>query len=195
MVDALDAEIEAKRAEAARLDAEADEKARWLEGAVEHVREADAYVEQARADAEATRKAAEADAERTRERARVEAREGVSSAVGDAGAKVSRLVAEFTSTVVGNVCQLAFATLKAMRDNMALGDEFDRAATTCMVTLHQVVEQDRDGSIARAIEGRARDVMNAAFNKRARREVVEPVFEEDWEPRPSGRSRDDGPVL
>lgn len=193
VVDALDAEIEAKRAEAARLDAEADEKARWLEGAVEHVKEADAYVEQAREDAEATRRAAEADAERTRERARVEAREGVSSAVGDAGAKVSRLVAEFTSTVVGNVCQLAFATLKAMRDNMALGDEFDRAATTCMATLHQVVEQDRDGSIARAIEGRARDVMNAAFNKRARREVVDPVFAEDWEPRPSGRSRDDGP--
>lgn len=195
VVDALDAEIEAKRAEAARLDAEADEKTRWLEGAVEHVREADARVEQAKADAEATRRQAEADAERTRERARVEAREGVSSAVGDAGARVSRLVAEFTSTVVGNVCQLAFATLKAMRDNMALGDEFDRAATTCMATLHQVVEQDRDGSIARAIEGRARDVMNAAFNKRARREVVEPVFEEDWEPRPSGRSRDDGPGL
>lgn len=195
VVDALDAEIEAKRAKAARLDAEADEKARWLEGAVEHVKEADAYVEQARADAEATRRAAEADAERTRERARVEAREGVSSAVGDAGAKVSRLVAEFTSSVVGNVCQLAFATLKAMRDNMALGDEFDRAATTCMATLHQVVEQDRDGSIARAIEGRARDVMNAAFNKRARREVVEPVFADDWEPRPSGRSRDDGPGL
>lgn len=125
----------------------------------------------------------------------MEAREGVSSAVSDAGAKVSRLVAEFTSTVVGNVCQLAFATLKVMRDNMALGDEFDRAATTCMATLHQVVEQDRDGSIARAIEGRARDVMNAAFSKRARREVVEPVFEEDWEPRPSGRSRDDRPGL
>ncbi|WP_417802824.1 hypothetical protein [Thermophilibacter provencensis] len=193
VVDALDAEIEAKRAEAARLDAKTDETVRWLEGAVEHVKEADAYVEQAREDAEATRRAAEADAERTRERARVEAREGVSSAVGDAGAKVSRLVAEFTSTVVGNVCQLAFATLKAMRDNMALGDEFDRAATTCMATLHQVVEQDRDGSIARAIEGRARDVMNAAFNKRARREVVDPVFAEDWEPRPSGRSRDDGP--
>lgn len=82
-----------------------------------------------------------------------------------------------------------------MRDNMALGDEFDRAATTCMATLHQVVEQDRDGSIARAIEGRARDVMNAAFSKRARREVVEPVFADDWEPRPSGRSRDDGPGL
>lgn len=195
VVGALDAEIEAKRAESARLDAETDEKVRWLEGAVEHVKEADAYVEQAREDAEATRRAAEAEAERTRERARVEAREGVSSAVGDAGAKVSRLVAEFTSTVVGNVCQLAFATLKAMRDNMALGDEFDRAATTCMVTLHQVVEQDRDGLIARAIEGRARDVMNAAFNKRARREVVEPVFRDDWEPRPSGRSRDDGPVL
>ena len=195
VVEALDAEIEARRAEAARLDAEADEKVRWLEGAVEHVKEADAYVEQAREDAEATRRAAEADAERTRERARVEAREGVSSAVSDAGTKVSRLVAEFTSTVVGNVCQLAFATLKAMRDNMALGDEFDRAATTCMATLHQVVEQDRDGSIARAIEGRARDVMNAAFNKRARREVVEPVFADDWEPRPSGRSRDDGPGL
>lgn len=195
VVDALDAEIEARRAEAARLDAEADEKTRWLEGAVEHVKEADAYVAQAKADAEATRREAEADAERTRERARVEAREGVSSAVGDAGAKVSRLVAEFTSTVVGNVCQLAFATLKAMRDSMALGDEFDRAATTCMVTLHQVVEQDRDGSIARAIEGRARDVMNAAFSKRARREVVEPVFADDWEPRPSGRSRDDGPGL
>lgn len=195
VVDALDAEIEAKRAEAARLDAKTDETVRWLEGAVEHVKEADAHVAQAKADAEATRRAAEADAERTRERARVEAREGVSSAVGDAGAKVSRLVAEFTSTVVGNVCQLAFATLKAMRDNMALGDEFNRAATTCMVTLHQVVEQDRDGSIARAIEGGARDVMNAAFNKRARREVVEPVFEDDWEPRSSGRSRDDGPGL
>lgn len=195
VVGALDAEIEAKRAEAARLDAKTDETVRWLEGAVEHVKEADAYVEQAREDAEAMRRAAEADAERTRERARVEAREGVSSAVGDAGAKVSRLVAEFTSTVVGNVCQLAFATLKAMRDNMALGDEFDRAATTCMATLHQVVEQDRDGSIARAIEGRARDVMNAAFSKRARREVVEPVVADDWEPRPSGRSRDDGPGL
>lgn len=195
VVDALDAEIEARRAEAARLDAEAEETRGWLEGAVEHVKAADAYVERAKADAEATRRQAEADAERTRERARVEAREGVSSAVGDAGAKVSRLVAEFTSTVVGNVCQLAFATLKAMRDNMALGDEFDRAATTCMVTLHQVVEQDRDGSIARAIEGRARDVMNAAFSKRARREVVEPVFADDWEPRPSGRSRDDGSGL
>lgn len=195
-VDALDAEIEARRAEAARLDAEADEKTRWLEGAVEHVKEADAYVEQAREDAEATRRAAEADAERTRERARAEAREGVSSAVGDAGARVSRLVAEFTSSVVGNVCQLAFATLKAMRDNMALGDEFNHAATTCMVTLHQVVEQDRDGSIARAIEDRARDVMNAAFKKRACREVVEPVFEDDWEPRPqTGRSRDDVPGL
>lgn len=192
-VERIDAEIETRRAEAARLDAEADEKTRWLEGAVEHVRAADAYVAQVKADAEATRREAEADAERTRERARVEAREGVSSAVGDAGAMVSRLVAEFTSTVVGNVCQLAFATLKAMRDNMALGDEFDRAATTCMAALRQVVEQDRDGSIARAIEGRARDVMNAAFNKRARREVVEPVFADDWEPRPSGRSRDDGP--
>lgn len=195
VVDALDAEIEARRAEAARLDTEVEETRGWLEGAVEHVKAADAYVERAKADAEATRRQAEADAERTRERARVEAREGVSSAVGDAGAKVSRLVAEFTSTVVGNVCQLAFATLKAMRDNMALGDEFDRAATTCMVTLHQVVEQDRDGSIARAIEGRARDVMNAAFSKRARREVVEPVFADDWEPRPSGRSRDDGSGL
>lgn len=195
VVDALDAEIEARRAEAARLDTEVEETRGWLEGAVEHVKAADAYVERAKADAEATRRQAEADAERTRERARVEAREGVSSAVGNAGAKVSRLVAEFTSTVVGNVCQLAFATLKAMRDNMALGDEFDRAATTCMVTLHQVVEQDRDGSIARAIEGRARDVMNAAFSKRARREVVEPVFADDWEPRPSGRSRDDGSGL
>ncbi|MDM8271851.1 hypothetical protein [Thermophilibacter provencensis] len=195
VVDALDAEIEARRAEAARLDTEVEETRGWLEGAVEHVKAADAYVERAKADAEATRRQAEADAERTRERARVEAREGVSLAVGDAGAKVSRLVAEFTSTVVGNVCQLAFATLKAMRDNMALGDEFDRAATTCMVTLHQVVEQDRDGSIARAIEGRARDVMNAAFSKRARREVVEPVFADDWEPRPSGRSRDDGSGL
>ena len=195
VVDALDAEIEARRAEAARLDTEVEETRGWLEGAVEHVKAADAYVERAKADAEATRRQAEADAERTRERARVEAREGVSSAVGDAGAKVSRLVAEFTSTVVGNVCQLAFATLKAMRDNMALGDEFDRAATTRMVTLHQVVEQDRDGSIARAIEGRARDVMNAAFSKRARREVVEPVFADDWEPRPSGRSRDDGSGL
>lgn len=195
VVDALDAEIEAKRAESGRLDAEVDEKTRWLEEAAGNLKDADAYVVQAKADAEATRRAAEADAERTCERARVEAREGVSSAVDDASAKVSRLVAEFTSSVVGNVCQLAFATLKAMRDNMALGDEFNRAAATCMVTLHQVFEQDRDGSIARAIEGKARDVMNAAFNKRTRREVVEPVFADDWEPRPRGRSRDDGPGL
>lgn len=194
-VERLDAEIEAKRAKAARLDAEAGEKTRWLEEAVGNLKEADAYVAQAKADAEATRKAAEADAERTRAEARGLAQEGVSEAVGDANARVSRLVAEFTSRVVGNVCQLAYGVLKAMRDNMRLGDEFDRAATTCMAALHQVVEQDRDGVLVSFIEGKAQGVLGDAFSTRARREVMEPVFRDDWEPGPPERSRDDGPGL
>ena len=77
-----------------------------------------------------------------------------------------------------------------MRDNMALGDKFNRAATAGMVTLHQDVEQDRNRVIARSIEGRARNVMSAAFSKQARHEIIGPVIEvPDDQPR-TGRYSD-----
>lgn len=199
VADALDAEIEAKRAKAARLDAELEAKSGEYGRTVAIIEGADEYAESVRSraerDAEATRAGAEADAKRMRAEARELSQEGVSEAVGDAEEKVTHLVAEFTSRVVGNVCQLAYGVLKAMRDNMRLGDEFDCAATTCMATLHQVVEQDRDGLLVNFIEGKARGVLSDAFSKRAQREVLEPVFRDDWEPRPSGRSRYDGPGL
>lgn len=103
----LDEANEARRAEAARLDAEADEKTRWLEGAVEHVRAADAYVERARADAEATRKAAEADAERTRAEARAEREEALRGITDRAEERITG----FLGRVVGDV---SFIVIKSI---------------------------------------------------------------------------------
>lgn len=192
VVDALDAEIEARRAEAARLDAEADEKVRWLEGAVEHVREADAYVEQAKADAEATRWAAEADAERTRAEARAEREEALRGLTDHAEERITG----FLGRVVGDVGYIAYRTLSVMVEMGVGGERFASAARTCMDVINAMSEDAVGRPFSQTLAGRVQERVARsfarAFARDARRDAA--VREVDDAPQ-AGRSRDDGPEL
>lgn len=193
VVDALDAEIEAKRAEAARLDAEADEKARWLEGAVEHVKKADAYVAQAKADAEATRRAAEADAERTREQARAE-REEALRGITD---RAEERIAGFLGRVVGDVGYIAYRTLSVMVELGVGGERFAAAARVCMDVINAMSE-DAIGrpfgqTTAGRIQARVARSFARVFARDAEREAT--ASREAGDAPQAVRPRDDGPVL
>lgn len=188
----LDEANEAKRAEAARLDAEADEKTRWLEGAVEHVREADAYVEQAREDAEATRRAAEADAERTRAEARAEREEALRGITDRAEERITG----FLGRVVGDVSFIAYRTLSVMVEMGVGGERFASAARTCMDVINAMSEDAIGRPFSQTTAGRVQERVARsfarAFARDARRDAA--VREVDDAPQ-AGRSRDDGPVL
>lgn len=192
VVDALDAEIEAKRAEAARLDAEADEKTRWLEGAVEHVREADAHVAQAKADAEATRREAEADAERTRAEARAEREEALRGLTDRAEERITG----FLSRVVGDVGYIAYRTLSVMVEMGVGGERFASAARTCMDAINAMSKDAIGRPFSQTTAGRVQERVARsfarAFARDARRDAA--VREVDDAPQ-AGRSRDDGPGL
>lgn len=192
VVGALDAEIEAKRAEAARLDAETDEKARWLEGAIEHVKEADAYVAQAKADAEATRREAEADAERTRAEARAEREEALRGLTDRAEERITG----FLGRVVGDVGFIAYRTLSVMVEMGVGGERFASAARVCMDVINAMSE-DAIGrpfsqTTAGLVQERVARSFARAFARDARRDAA--VREVDDAPQ-AGRSRDDGPGL
>lgn len=189
---ALDAEIEAKRAEAARLDAEVDEKTRWLEGAVEHVKEADAYVEQAREDAEATRRAAEADAERTRAEARAEREEALRGITDRAEERITG----FLGRVVGDVSFIAYRALSVMVEMGVGGERFASAARVCMDAINAMSEDAIGRPFSQTTAGRVQERVARSFARvfarDARRDAA--VREVDDAPQ-AGRSRDDGPVL
>lgn len=190
VVDALDAEIEARRAEAARLGAEADEKTRWLEGAVEHVREADAYVEQARADAEATRKAAEADAERTREQARAEREEALRGITDRAEERITG----FLGRVVGDVGYIAYRTLSVMVEMGVGGERFASAARVCMDAINEMSEDAIGRPFSQTRAGRVQERVARSFARAFARDVRRDATVREVDDAPqAGRSRDDGP--
>ena len=190
VVGALDAEIEAKRAEAARLDAKTDETVRWLEGAVEHVKEADAYVEQVKADAEATRRAAEADAERTRAEARAEREEALRGITDRAEERITG----FLGRVVGDVGYIAYRTLSVMVEMGVGGERFASAARTCMDVINAMSEDAIGRPFSQTPAGRVQERVARsfarAFARDARRDAA--VREVD-DASQAGRSRDDGP--
>ena len=186
----LDEANEAKRAEAARLDAKTDETVRWLEGAIEHVKEADARVEQAKADAEATRRQAEADAERTRAEARAEREEALRGITDRAEERITG----FLGRVVGDVSFIAYRTLSVMVEMGVGGERFASAARTCMDVINAMSE-DAIGrpfsqTTAGRVQGRVARSFARAFARDARRDAA--VREVDDAPQ-AGRSRDDGP--
>lgn len=190
VVDALDAEIEAKRAEAARLDAEADEKARWLEGAVEHVKEADAYVERAREDAEATRREAEADAERTREQARAEREEALRGLTDRAEERITG----FLGRVVGDVGFIAYRTLSVMVEMGVGGERFASAARTCMDVINEMSEDAIGRPFSQTTAGRVQERVARSFARAFARDVRRDATVREVDDAPqAGRSRDDGP--
>lgn len=188
VVDALDAEIEARRAEAARLDAETDEKARWLEGAIEHVKEADAYVAQAKADAEATRRAAEADAERTRAEARAEREEALRGITDRAEERITG----FLGRVVGDVGYIAYRTLGVMVEMGVGGERFASAARVCMDVINAMSEDAIGRPFSQTTAGRVQERVARAFARDVGRDAA--VRKVDDAPQ-AGRSRDDGPGL
>lgn len=192
VVGALDAEIEAKRAEAAQLDAKTDETVRWLEGAVEHVKEADAYVEQVKADAEATRREAEADAERTRAEARAEREEALRGITDRAEERITG----FLGRVVGDVGFIAYRTLSVMVEMGVGGERFASAARTCMDVINAMSEDAIGRPFSQTTAGRVQERVARsfarAFARDARRDAA--VREVDDAPQ-AGRSRDDGPGL
>lgn len=191
-VERIDAEIETRRAEAARLDAETDEKTRWLEGAVEHVREADAYVAQAREDAEATRRAAEADAERTRAEARAEREEALRGITDRAEERITG----FLGRVVGDVSFIAYRTLSVMVEMGVGGERFASAARVCMDAINAMSEDAIGRPFSQTTAGRVQERVARsfarAFARDARRDAA--VREVDDAPQ-AGRPRDDGPGL
>ena len=192
VVGALDAEIEAKRAKAARLDAEADEKARWLEGAVEHVREADAYVEQAKADAEATRRAAEADAERTRAEARAEREEALRGITDRAEERITG----FLGQVVGDVGFIAYRTLSVMVEMGVGGERFASAARVCMDAINAMSKDAIGRPFSQTLSGRVQERVARSFARAFARDVRRDAAVREVDDAPqAGRSRDDGPVL
>lgn len=192
VVDALDAEIEAKRAEAARLDAEADEKTRWLEGAIEHVREADAYVAQAKADAEAARREAKADAERTRAEARAEREEALRGIKDRAEGRI----AGFLSRVVGDVGYIAYRTLGVMVELGVGGERFASAARVCMDAINAMSEDAIGRPFSQTRAGRVQERVARSFAQAFAREVGRDVAVREVDDAPqAGRSRDDGPGL
>ncbi len=192
VVDALDAEIEARRAEAARLDAEADEKTRWLEGAVEHVKEADAYVEQAREDAEATRRAAEADAERTRAEARAEREEALRGLTDRAEGRI----AGFLGRVVGDVSFIAYRTLSVMVEMGVGGERFASAARVCMDVINAMSEDAIGRPFSQTRAGRVQERVARSFARAFARDAGRDAAVREVDDAPqAGRSRNDGPGL
>lgn len=192
VVDALDAEIEAKRAEAARLDAEADEKTRWLEGAIEHVKEADAYVAQAKADAEATRRAAEADAERTRAEARAEREEALRGLTDRAEERITG----FLGRVVGDVGYIAYRTLSVMVEMGVGGERFASAARVCMDAINAMSEDAIGRPFSQTTAGRVQERVARSFARAFARDVRHDTAVREVDDAPqAGRSRDDGPGL
>ena len=192
VVDALDAEIEAKRAEAARLDAEADEKARWIEGAVEHVKEADAYVEQAKADAEATRRTAEADAERTRAEARAEREEALRGLTDRAEERITG----FLGRVVGDVSFIAYRTLSVMVEMGVGGERFASAARVCMDVINAMSEDAIGRPFSQTRAGRVQERVARSFARAFARDADEETAVPREAPDASqvDRSRGDGPA-
>ena len=192
VVDALDAEIGARRAEAARLDAEADEKTRWLEGAVEHVKEADAYVAQAREDAEATRRAAEADAERTRAEARAEREEALRGLTDRAEGRI----AGFLGRVVGDVSFIAYRTLSVMVEMGVGGERFASAARVCMDVINAMSEDAIGRPFSQTRAGRVQERVARSFARAFARDAGRDAAVREVDDAPqAGRSRDDGPGL
>lgn len=192
VVDALDAEIEAKCAEAARLDAEADEKTRWLEGAVEHVKEADAYVERARAEAEATRRAAEADAERTRAEARAEREEALRGITDRAEERITG----FLGRVVGDVSFIAYRTLSVMVEMGVGGERFASAARVCMDAINAMSEDAIGRPFSQTTAGRVQERVARSFARAFARDARRDAAVREVVDAPqAGRSRDDGPGL
>ena len=188
----LDEANEAKRAEAARLDAEADEKTRWIEEAVGNLKAADAYVDQARADAEATRRQADEYAERTRAEARAEREEALRGITDRAEGRI----AGFLNRVVGDVGYIAYRTLSVMVEMGVGGERFASAARVCMDVINAMSEDaiGRPFSQTRAgrVQERVARSFARAFARDARRDAA--VREVDDAPQ-AGRSRDDGPGL
>lgn len=150
---------------------------RDAEGAVEHVREADAHVAQAKADAEATRRAAEADAERTRAEARAEREEALRGITDRAEERITG----FLSRVVGDVGYIAYRTLGVMVEMGVGGERFASTARVCMDVINAMSEDAIGRPFSQTPAGRVQE-RDAA------------VREVDDAPQ-AGRSRDDGPVL
>lgn len=188
----LDEANEARRAEAARLDAEADEKARWLEGAVEHVKEADAYVEQAKADAEATRRAAEADAERTRADARAEREEALRGLTDRAEERITG----FLGRVVGDVGYIAYRTLSVMVEMGVGGERFASAARVCMDAINAMSEDAIGRPFSQTLSGRVQERVARSFARAFARRADEETAVPREAPDASqvDRSRGDGPA-
>ena len=188
----LDEANEARRAEAARLDAEADEKARWLEGAVEHVREADAYVAQAKADAEATRRAAEVDAERTRAGARAEREEALRGLTDRAEERITG----FLGRVVGDVGFIAYRTLSVMVEMGVGGERFASAARTCMDVINAMSEDAVGRPFGQTLAGRVQERVARSFARAFARDVGRDAAVREVDDAPqAGRPRDDVPGL
>lgn len=192
VVDALDAEIEAKRAEAARLDAEADEKTRWLEEAVGNLKEADAYVEQAREDAEATRRRADEYAERTRAEARAEREEALRGITDRAEGRI----AGFLGRVVGDVSFIAYRTLSVMVEMGVGGERFASAARVCMDAINAMSEDAIGRPFSQTRAGRVQERVARSFARAFARDVGRDAAVREVDDAPqAGRSRDDGPGL
>lgn len=188
----LDEANEAKRAEAARLDAEADEKTRWIEEAVGNLKAADAYVEQAREDAEATRRAAEADAERTRAEARAEREEALRGITDRAEGRI----AGFLGRVVGDVSFIAYRTLSVMVEMGVGGERFASAARVCMDVINAMSEDAIGRPFSQTRAGRVQERVARSFARAFARDVGRDAAVREVDDAPqAGRSRDDGPVL
>lgn len=155
----LDEANEAKRAESGRLDAKTDETVRWLEEAVGNLKAADAYVEQTRADAEATRRAAEADAERTRAEARVEREEALRGITDRAEGRI----AGFLNRVVGDVGFIAYRTLSVMVEMGVGGERFASAARVCMDVINAMSEDAIGRPFSQTRAGRVQERVARSF--------------------------------
>lgn len=188
----LDEANEAKRAEAARLDAEADEKVRWLEEAVGNLKAADAYVDQARADAEATRRQADEYAERTREEARAEREEALRGLTD----RAEERIAGFLGRVVGDVGYIAYRTLGVMVEMGVGGERFASAARVCMDAINAMSEDAIGRPFSQTTAGRVQERVARSFARAFARDVNRDAVVREVDDAPkAGRSRDDGPGL
>lgn len=177
-----------RRSVADALDAETDEKARWLEEAMGDLKEADAHVAQAKADAERTRRAAEADAERTRAEARAEREEALRGITDRAEERITG----FLSRVVGDVGYIAYRTLSVMVEMGVGGERFASAARVCMGVINAMSEDAIGRPFSQTPAGRVQKRVARSFARDARRDTA--VREVDNASQ-AGRSRDDGPGL
>lgn len=188
----LDEANEAKRAEAARLDAEADEKTRWIEEAVGNLKAADAYVEQTRADAEATRRQADEYAERTRAEARAEREEALRGITDRAEGRI----AGFLGRVVGDVGYIAYRTLSVMVEMGVGGERFASAARVCMDVINAMSEDAIGRPFSQTTAGRVQERVARSFARAFARDVGRDAAVREVDDAPqAGRSRDDGPGL